>query len=132
MCSHTSNTISIDDILQDIVDHSPPSKTPLQLLLQGPLNFPSSGEVPSVPIPSNTSILISEESSSGWNTLYRGQVSSTGSDIHALEEIMPKWLLEYLLVNRIPPIPMVKISFVLLPYPSRGPHEEQLPELLNT
>ncbi|KAJ3523495.1 hypothetical protein NM688_g8721 [Phlebia brevispora] len=45
---------------------------------------------------------------------------------------MPLWLLEYLLVNRIPPIPTVKISFVLLPFPTRGPHEEQLPELLNT
>ena len=45
---------------------------------------------------------------------------------------MPLWLLEYLLVNKTPAIQTVKISFVLLPFPSRGPHEEQLPELLNT
>lgn len=85
-----------------------------------------------MPIPSNTSILISEECPSGWNTLYRGQVSSTGHDLSALEEAMPMWLLEYLLVNKIAPIQTVKISFVLLPFPSKGPHEEQLPELLNT
>ena len=50
----------------------------------------------------------------------------------ALEQAMPVWLLEFLLANKIPPIPMVKISFVLLPFPSRGDGDEQLPELLNT
>ena len=45
---------------------------------------------------------------------------------------MPFWLLEYLLVTKIPPIPTVKVSFVLLPYKSKDPSEEQLPELLNT
>ena len=45
---------------------------------------------------------------------------------------MPFWLLEYLLVNKIPPIPTIKVSFVLLPYLSKDPNEEQLPELLNT
>ncbi len=45
---------------------------------------------------------------------------------------MPFWLLEYLLTNKVPTIPTVKVSFILLPYPSTSPHEEQLPELLNT
>ena len=44
---------------------------------------------------------------------------------------IPVRLLEFLLANsKIPPI-MVKISFVLLPFPSRGDGDEQLPELLN-
>ena len=119
----------------DITNHAPP-KTPLQLLLQGPLSPPSSSEAPSVPIPPQTAVLVSEEAEagSGWTTLYRGQVGSTGAagDVKALEQAMPVWLLEFLLANKIPPIPMVKISFVLLPFPSRGEGDEQLPELLNT
>ncbi|EKM61893.1 uncharacterized protein PHACADRAFT_83158 [Phanerochaete carnosa HHB-10118-sp] len=106
--------------------------TPLQTLFAAPLNPPSSNEAPSIPIPPHTSILISEECPSGWATLYRGQVSSTGQDARTLEEMMPFWLLEYLFVNRIPPIPTIKVSFVLLPYQSKDPNEDQLPELLNT
>lgn len=82
-------------------------------------------------MPPATSILIAEECPSGWTTLYRGQVSSTGTDGRTLEEVMPFWLLEYLLVNKIPPVPTVKVSFVLLPYRSKDPSEEPLPELLN-
>ncbi|GJE99806.1 WD40 repeat domain-containing protein [Phanerochaete sordida] len=115
----------------DVLQHSPP-KTPLQTLFAAPLNPPSSSEAPSIAIPAQTSILISEECPSGWSTLYRGQVASTGQDARALEEVMPFWLLEYLLVNKIPPIPTIKVSFVLLPYRSKDPNEEQLPELLNT
>ena len=78
-------------------------------------------------------LLISEESpsGSGWMILYRGQVASTGLDARVLEEVMPFWLLEYLLANKIPPVPTVKISFVLLPFGGRE-GEERLPELLNT
>jgi WD repeat-containing protein 48 len=59
-------------------------------------------------------------------------VCTAGVDSRILEEVMPFWLLEYLLANKIPPIPTVKVSFVLLPYRSKDPSEEQLPELLNT
>lgn len=45
---------------------------------------------------------------------------------------MPMWLLEYLLVNKAPVVPIMKIGFVLLPYQSKEPDAEQLPELLNT
>ncbi|RPD67758.1 WD40 repeat-like protein [Lentinus tigrinus ALCF2SS1-7] len=108
----------------------PVAKTPAQVLLSGPVNPPSSSEAPSLPIPPTTSILISEEAPSGWHTLYRGNVSSTASDIRQLEENMPMWLLECLLLNKVPPIPITKISFVLLPY--KEPDGETLPELLNT
>lgn len=51
------------------------------------------------------------------------------SDLRALEDTMPLWLLEYLLTNKVPAVPVQKISFVLLPWPD---DEETLPELLNT
>ena len=55
---------------------------------------------------------------------------STGTDARLLEELMPLWLLECLLQNKIPPVSITKVSFVLLPY--KEPDGEQLPELLNT
>ncbi|KAL4250924.1 WD repeat WDR48 family protein [Abortiporus biennis] len=106
--------------------------TPLQVLLSKPLNPPTSNECPSLPIPANTTVLISEEAQSGWSILYRGQVSSTGYDKTTLEDVMPMWLLEFLLLNKTPPVSVTKVSFVLLPYPTKDPDEEQLPELLNT
>ena len=50
-------------------------------------------------------------------------------DMLVLEDAMPIWLLECLLMNKMPPVPVHKISFVLLPWPHDG---EPLPELLNT
>lgn len=50
-------------------------------------------------------------------------------DMLVLEDVMPIWLLECLLMNKMPPVPVHKISFVLLPWPHDG---EPLPELLNT
>jgi WD repeat-containing protein 48 len=64
-------------------------------------------------------------------TVYRGTVSTAHLDIHGLEEAMAMWLLECLLLNKFPPAPLVKISFVMLPWPTKDP-EMQLPELLNT
>ncbi|CCL98378.1 uncharacterized protein FIBRA_00373 [Fibroporia radiculosa] len=108
------------------------TKSPAQALLNGPINPPSTTDAPALQIPPHTSLVISEEAASGWTTLYRGQVANTGGDMRILEELLPYWLLEYLLANRVPPVPVTKISFVLLPYPSRDSHGEQLPELLNT
>ena len=52
-------------------------------------------------------------------------------DARTLEETMPMWLLEYLLTNKVPNLPVTKVGFVLLPYPARK-GEDQLPDLLNT
>ncbi|KAH9850509.1 hypothetical protein C2E23DRAFT_887394 [Lenzites betulinus] len=109
---------------------TPAIKTPAQILLSGPITPPPSSEAPVLPLPLQTSINISEEAPSGWVTLYRGSLSSTGTDARLLEEVMPMWLLECLLQNKIPTIPITKISFVLLPY--KESDGEQLPELLNT
>ncbi|TFK51249.1 WD40 repeat-like protein [Heliocybe sulcata] len=108
------------------------SKSPVQSLLSNPITPPTSAEAPHLSLPPNTSLIISEETASGWKALYKGTVASTGSDVKALEEAMPIWLIEYLLANRVAPIPVHKVSFVLLPYPARSPDEEKLPELLNT
>jgi WD repeat-containing protein 48 len=112
---------------------TPPSpekpKTPQQVLLSGALTPPSSGEAPNLNLPSNIALFLSEEDYPGWKTIYRGTVASTWMDLPALEDAVPMWLLEYLLTNKIPPVPVSKVSFVLLPWPHDG---EPLPELLNT
>jgi WD repeat-containing protein 48 len=103
--------------------------TPQEVLLSSTLTPPSSSEAPTLNLPSNISLLLSEEDYPGWKTIYRGTVGSTSVDLSALEDAMPMWLLEYLLTNKIPPVPIGKVSFVLLPWP----HDvEPLPELLNT
>lgn len=104
--------------------------TPLQLL-QANASIPSSSEAPLLALPQNTMIYISEETSFGWSTAYRGTVRTTGRDTRVLEGTMPMWLLDYLLISRVPPVPVIKVGFVLHPYPVRR-GEEQLPDLLNT
>jgi len=112
---------------------SPPSserpRTPQQILLSGILTPPPSSEAPNLTLASNITLHLSEEDYPVWKTIYRGTVASTWTDLPALEDVMPMWLLEYLLMNRVPPVPINKISFVLLPWPHDG---EPLPELLNT
>ncbi|TFY58900.1 hypothetical protein EVJ58_g6121 [Rhodofomes roseus] len=107
------------------------SKSPAQSLLSGPINPPPASDAPPLPISPYTPLIISEEAVSGWTTIYRGQVASAASDVRTLEEVMPFWLLEYLLANRAPSVTVTKISFVLLPFPHKDPRE-MLPELLNT
>ncbi|KAJ6518796.1 hypothetical protein C8R45DRAFT_1204129 [Mycena sanguinolenta] len=118
-----------------IVEEAPPepvSKTPLQLLLAGPLSPPSSSEAPTLGLSPHIPLLIEEEAAPGFTTVYRGMVGSTAADMHALEEAMPLWLVEYLLLHRMPGTPpQVKISFVLLPWIGKGSSEEKLPDLLN-
>jgi WD repeat-containing protein 48 len=79
-------------------------------------------------------LLIEEEAEPGYTTAYRGTVGSTAADVHALEEAMPLWLVEYLLLHRMPSSPpQIKLSFVLLPWSGGKEGDgELLPELLNT
>ncbi|KAK7012216.1 WD-repeats-region domain-containing protein [Favolaschia claudopus] len=110
----------------------PVVKTPLQQLLSGPLSPPPSSEAPTLGLSPHIPLLIEEEASPGFTTVYRGTVGSTAADIHSLESAMPMWLIEYLLLHHLPtPPPQVKISFVLLPWTGKD-NEESLPELLNT
>ncbi|KAE9411423.1 WD40 repeat-like protein [Gymnopus androsaceus JB14] len=108
-------------------------KTPLQELLSQPLSPPPSNEAPLHNLPPHITLMISEETHPSFTTLYRGTVNSAGHDTPVLEEVMPIWLLEYLLHNKLASAPpLVKISFILLPWPTKDPDGTQLPELLNT
>ncbi|KAJ7091399.1 hypothetical protein B0H15DRAFT_835950 [Mycena belliarum] len=118
-----------------VVEESIPEplvKTPLQLLLAGPLAPPTSSEAPTLGLSPHIVLLLEEEAPPGFTTVYRGTVGSTAADTHALEDALPLWLAEYLLLNRMPTPPaQVKISFVLLPWGGKD-GEDPLPELLNT
>lgn len=59
-------------------------------------------------------------------------MSTTWADVHKLESTMPLWLAEYLLFNRIPGPPAMKVSFVLLPWAGTDSGYDVLPELLNS
>jgi len=106
-------------------------KTPRQTLLLSPLTPPTTVDGPSHTLPPNVSLIVSEEASPGWTTLYRGTVASAGHDMSTLEEVLPLLFLDYLLRNRTPPAPSVKLGFILLPWPNKDPDGEQLPELSN-
>lgn len=59
-------------------------------------------------------------------------MSTTWADVYKLESTMPLWLAEYLLFNKIPGPPAVKVSFVLLPWAGTDSGYDVLPELLNS
>ena len=115
----------------------PPAKTrtaAVAVLATGPLNPPTPAEGPALPLASDIPLLVAEERAHGWAIVYRGTVASVGNadDVETLEDAMPIWLLEYLLLGRTPQVAVVKIGFVLIPIQSGLPGEEALPELVNT
>ena len=116
-------------ILQQAPQETPAKpRTAAQLVLTtGMLSPPTAADGPSLPLAPDVPLLIAEERAHGWATLYRGTVSSAGTlgDVATLEDAMPVWLLEYLLLGRAAQVAIVKIQFALLP------GEEQLPELVN-
>ncbi|KAG2126054.1 hypothetical protein DEU56DRAFT_743233 [Suillus clintonianus] len=107
-------------------------KSPVQALLANPISPPTSSDAPTLMLPPTMTILISDEVYPGWRTVYRGCVSTTWADVYKLESTVPLWLAEYLLFNKITSPPVVKVSFVLLPWPGTELGHEPLPELLNT
>ena len=103
-------------------------RTAAQLVLTtGMLSPPTAADGPTLPLAPDVPLLIAEERAHGWATLYRGTVASAGTlgDVATLEDAMPVWLLEYLLLGRAAQVAIVKVQFALLP------GEEQLPELVN-
>jgi WD repeat-containing protein 48 len=72
---------------------------------------PSATDAPPLSLPSNTELVLAEETQSGWSNIYRGTVASTGHDSALLEKVMPLWLMQYLLANKIPVVPNIKVSF---------------------
>ncbi|KAF5335676.1 hypothetical protein D9611_009691 [Ephemerocybe angulata] len=115
---------------EDITPEVP--KTPMQQLLAGPLTPPGNVDAPLHAFPPQTVVLITEEAAPAYRVVYRGHVASIHHDTAALEEVMPMWLAEYLLLSKVPPsAPLAKFSFILLPW-NKDPDVEPLPELLNT
>ncbi|KAI0294110.1 hypothetical protein B0F90DRAFT_1758645 [Multifurca ochricompacta] len=119
------------------VAQEPPMKPPTTaqvVLAGGTLNPPSAAEGPTLPITQDIPLLIAEERAPGWAIVYRGTVASAGTteDVAKLEDAMPVWLLEYLLLGRAPQVSVVKVGFILLPMQSGVPGEEVLPDLVNT
>ncbi|THH05585.1 hypothetical protein EW145_g4683 [Phellinidium pouzarii] len=113
-----------------------PPMTFIQHLKSQPLTPPSSSEAPTLAIPFDVSIIVSEDLSSGWMPMYRGSVGTTAADIHILEDALPEWILEFLLMSKAPVAPVTKMSFVLLPVQiplnARAEYGDTLPELLNS
>ena len=58
------------------------SKALQQVLLSGALTPPTSNEAPTISLPPNMMLLLSEEDYPGWKAIYRGSVSTTWSDRH--------------------------------------------------
>ncbi|KAI5123015.1 hypothetical protein M0805_007636 [Coniferiporia weirii] len=131
---HPFNESNGNDTEDRLLSPSPP-KTLIQRLKSQPFTPPSSSEIPTLAIPTDVAIIVSEDLSSGWTPVYRGSVGSTADDVRTLEDTLPEWLLEFLLANKAPPVPVTKMNFVLLPAqipPSaRVEYGETLPELLN-
>jgi hypothetical protein len=105
----------------------------LDKLFSEPLNPPSELDAPSIALPPNMRVLISEQSpdAGGWDTVYHGLVSTVEEDIEELERASPPWLLECIFNNRgvQPPSAAMKFSFVITPWiKGEGP---PLPELLS-
>lgn len=103
----------------------------LQNILRSPINPPPAADAPVLNLPQDTALIIAEEAPPSWRTTYRGTVASVGGDVRTLETTMPLWLLEFLLANKGSAVQVIKVSFVLLPYPVKGGGEGTLPELLN-
>ncbi|KAH8705109.1 WD repeat protein [Talaromyces proteolyticus] len=83
-------------------------------------------EAPVLRIPSNTSILIQEESgdTAVAADLYQGFVGNVREEVDKLEQAIPHWLGELLLKNQIIAKEVVKVAFILKPY------EDQLPPVV--
>jgi WD repeat-containing protein 48 len=91
------------------------------------LSPPTTADGPTLSLTQDIPLLVAEERAPGWSIVYRGTVASAGTtgDVTVLEDAIPVWLLEYLLLGRTPPVAVVKVQFALLP------GEESLPELVN-
>ncbi|QSL65953.1 hypothetical protein MERGE_003090 [Pneumocystis wakefieldiae] len=77
-----------------------------------------SDEAPILQLPHNTILIISKEKSITNNTVnvYKGKIGCITQHIDILENILPAWLGNMLLFNRIPNEEIQKINFILQPH----------------
>lgn len=71
----------------------------------------SSVDAPDLDLDQDMAVIISEEKDQGaaWQVTYRGLVATGRSDLAALEQNSPLWLLDFVLGNRVMPRDPVKI-----------------------
>lgn len=98
----------------------------LKELFDKPLAPASLKEMPRLPLPQDTAVIISESSADAgsWEVVYRGLVSCTGDDTEVLEQAAPMWLLDYLLHNHVNARDPVKLSFTLSPWRPADVHSD--------
>ena len=91
----------------------------LGTLVTQTLHPPTATDAPPLSLPPDTEIVLAEETQSGWSNIYRGTVATTGQDTVMLNKVMPMWLLQYLLTNKIPIVPNIKVSFGVVAWPGK-------------
>ncbi|SNX83705.1 uncharacterized protein MEPE_02412 [Melanopsichium pennsylvanicum] len=98
----------------------------LEELFGKPINPVSLTEMPRLPLPADTAVIISQSSADAgsWEAVYRGLVSCTGDDTEVLEQSAPMWLLDYLLSNHVNVREPVKLSFTLTPWKPPNSHAD--------
>jgi WD repeat-containing protein 48 len=103
-----------------------PRTTAQLVLATGVLNPPAAADAPNIPLSSDIALLIAEERAPGWAIVYRGTIASAGTtgDVAVLEDAMPVWLLEFLLLGRSPQVPSIKLWFTLAPMPNGAAGED--------
>ncbi|KAF8585272.1 WD40 repeat-like protein [Ramaria rubella] len=83
----------------------------LASLMSQTFHPPTAADAPPLSLPPDTEIVLAEEIQSGWSNIYRGTVAGASQDTHMLDKVMPLWLMQYLLTNKIPIVPNIKVSF---------------------
>ncbi|KAF3935545.1 hypothetical protein ABW19_dt0202177 [Dactylella cylindrospora] len=80
-------------------------------------------ETPVLKHPPEMVLIIQEDSpdSGGVKDLYRGTVGEVGREADELEKVMPGWVADAILLNKVPPKEVVKVSFVLFPWKDKLP-----------
>ncbi|KAF3923958.1 hypothetical protein ABW21_db0200359 [Orbilia brochopaga] len=75
-------------------------------------------ETPVLKHPPEMVLIIQEDSpdSGGMKDVYRGTVGEVGNEADELEKVLPGWVADAILLNKIPLKEVVKVSFVLLPW----------------
>ncbi|POV99711.1 hypothetical protein PSHT_13410 [Puccinia striiformis] len=106
----------------------------VQAILSQPFEPCGELDAPKLTLPPETTILLSEEEpeSGAWEVSYRGLVATTDVDADVLLEVLPGWLLNFLIGNRVSTReggPSIKVTFVL--QPEGGKEAAGLPELPN-
>lgn len=95
---------------------------------------PMPHDLPIMPIPEHTKVLISElgKDSGGLVDIYRGSVGSLDNDADKLGKLVPAWIANVLLLDTIPDKPEIKVGFILVPCDETeqaGDGIEPLPEI---